>query len=161
MIWYRAKVLRVLRDDFDYKPAVPGLQSVSFNAVTRHIRKQGGNEYDGAIGFMLVQCNALMTMSGDDAEAQAFVVRIQSIAERLMPNANCDLPISSAIHCGAGGRVRTSNHPEPLRQPLSQPVGEPGKALLSMFARRAIFDGGHRGAGIAGRAGGVAETASA
>jgi len=36
---------------------------------------------------MLVQCNALMTMSGDDAEAQAFVVRIQSIAERLMPNA--------------------------------------------------------------------------
>jgi hypothetical protein len=40
MIGYRAKVLRVLRDDFDYKPAVPGLQSAPFNRVTRDIREQ-------------------------------------------------------------------------------------------------------------------------
>jgi hypothetical protein len=92
MIGYRAKVLRVLRDDFDYKPAVPGLQSVPFNRVTRDIREQGGNEYDAAIGFMAVQCDILLTKRGDDAEVQAFVARIESIAERLMPKTKLGEP---------------------------------------------------------------------
>ncbi len=59
MIWYRSKVLNILENEFEYKPAVPGWQSKQFNAVTRHLKKQGGNEYDGAVGFILVQINSL------------------------------------------------------------------------------------------------------
>jgi hypothetical protein len=83
-IWYRSKVLRVLQDEFDYKPAIPGWQKETLNGVTRHIKARGGNEYDGAIAFMLVTITA---MSGADGEARAFMREKQDIAARLMPRA--------------------------------------------------------------------------
>lgn len=83
IIWHRTKVLQVLKDHFQYKPAVPGWQSDIFNNVTRYnIRKQNGNEYDGAIAFMLVQINSLM---GDDPEAKAFIREVEIVAAKLMP----------------------------------------------------------------------------
>ena len=51
LIWFRTKVLRVLRDELKYDPAVPGVQSEVFNALTKQIRKIGGNEYDAAVAF--------------------------------------------------------------------------------------------------------------
>lgn len=81
LIWFRYKVLTVLEQEFDYRPATRGLPKGPFNALTRHIRKLGGNEYDGAIAFMLVQAGAL---TGDSADAQAFIARVESIAASLM-----------------------------------------------------------------------------
>lgn len=59
MIWYRSKVLSILIEKFNYKPAAPSHQAIVFNAITKKIKKKGGNEYDGAIGFMLVQLESL------------------------------------------------------------------------------------------------------
>lgn len=84
MIWYRSKVLRVLKEEFRYEPAVPGWQSETFNGITRHMKGQGGNEYDGAIAFMLVTVSA---MTGTDMKAQAFMREKQEIAAQLMPRA--------------------------------------------------------------------------
>jgi len=55
IIWYRTKVLRVLRDLFFYEPNLSGFQREAFNEATRQIRKFGGNEFDAAIAFMYVQ----------------------------------------------------------------------------------------------------------
>lgn len=83
MIWYRTKVLSVLSEQFGYKPDVPGMQSEIFNSVTRQIKKQGGNEYDGAIGFMLVLTDSMQ--SDTNKEVLEWKTRITQIAHSLMP----------------------------------------------------------------------------
>jgi hypothetical protein len=40
MIWYRTKVLHVLKEAFQYKPTMLGWQSEIFNGVTRQIRSR-------------------------------------------------------------------------------------------------------------------------
>ncbi|RRQ20187.1 hypothetical protein D5687_10645 [Guyparkeria sp. SCN-R1] len=82
-IWYRTKVLRILRESFGYEPAVPGWQSKVFNDVTKHAKKQGGNEYDGAIVFMIVQIEALK--DSEDLEVIEWKSRMSSIVSSLMP----------------------------------------------------------------------------
>jgi hypothetical protein len=59
LVWFRTKTLRVVKVDLGYDAAVPGMQTASFNAVTRNARNAGGNEYDAAIAFMLVQLGML------------------------------------------------------------------------------------------------------
>jgi hypothetical protein len=59
LVWFRTKTLRVIKVDLAYDAAVPGMQTTTFNAVTRSARSAGGNEYDAAIAFMLVQLGVL------------------------------------------------------------------------------------------------------
>jgi len=84
IIWYRTKVLHVLKEAFQYKPTMLGWQSEIFNGVTRQIRKQGGNEYDGAVGFMLVMARSLPDPT--TPEARAFIARVEVTAATLMPH---------------------------------------------------------------------------
>ncbi|MEQ1863549.1 MAG: hypothetical protein ABL996_02735 [Micropepsaceae bacterium] len=88
IIWYRTKVMRILYDEYAYQPAVPGWQTEGFNRVTRHIKERGGNEYDGACAFMLVQISVLNQISALDrgaTESQGFIERIERTTARLLP----------------------------------------------------------------------------
>lgn len=92
LIWHRAKVMQVIHSEFDYKPAVPGWQGDIFNAVTRQIRKRGGNEFDSACAFMLVQAAAV---SGGDKASREFSERIRSKAIALVSRCNLAADILS------------------------------------------------------------------
>ena len=83
MMWYRAKVLKIIEKDYVYKVAVPGWQTKIFNETTRHIKQQGGNEYDAAISFMLIQSNSIIDTKAE--EAKSFIENIEYISMRLMP----------------------------------------------------------------------------
>jgi hypothetical protein len=83
LIWYRTKVLRILTYEFDYKPAVPGWQTQVFNSLTKQIKNQGGNEYDGAIAFMLVQ---IASIHVDDDKSRNWKNRMMEKIDFLMPN---------------------------------------------------------------------------
>lgn len=67
LTWFRSKVLAVLEQELSYKPSVPGLQSATFNAITKQGRGAGWNEYDAAIAFMLVQLGVLPKPLSADA----------------------------------------------------------------------------------------------
>lgn len=75
LIWYRSKALRVLRDQYDYNPAVPGSQAAVFNACIKQVRTNVGNEYDAAIAFMLIQMDALVGKSDSNDRFIDMVVR--------------------------------------------------------------------------------------
>ena len=85
LIWYRTKVLRVLKEEFDYYPAIPGFQMEVFNACTRQVRSNGGNEYDAAIAFMMIQISALM---GNSDSNRAFTNRVVARAYYCVEKAN-------------------------------------------------------------------------
>ncbi len=63
--WFNAKVLRVLTADMGYDPAVPGMQSASFNGVCKIEREIGGNEYGAAIMFMCIQLMVIRTSGAE------------------------------------------------------------------------------------------------
>lgn len=65
------------------RDVTPGWQSEVFNGVTRHIKKQGGNEYDGAIGFMLVQIESLQ--DDTNQEVLEWKNRMTQVAHSIMP----------------------------------------------------------------------------
>ena len=69
LVWFRTKALRVVTQDLAYNAAVPGFQGAVFNAVTRQVRTNAGNEYDAAIAFMLVQLGSLSTPLDEKATA--------------------------------------------------------------------------------------------
>ena len=82
IISYRSKVLRVLDQEFNYKPAVPGQQAQVFNAITKQIKERNGNEYDGAIAFMMIQIDSLM--SNSNPEVIEWKNRTTSIINEIM-----------------------------------------------------------------------------
>jgi hypothetical protein len=59
LIWYRAKVLEVLKREFGYELPRDKTSAGLFNHVSRRVRALGGNAYDGAIAFILVCTRAL------------------------------------------------------------------------------------------------------
>ncbi len=68
LMWFRAKTLRVLRDDCRYDPAVPGKQSEPFNLATKLARDLKGNEYDAAVMFLGSCIMLLESLSGPVAD---------------------------------------------------------------------------------------------
>ena len=72
IIWHRSKVLNVLKTMFQYDPNLSGPQRATFNAVTKQMRKIGGNEYDSAVAFMLVQLDAGPGLEGGDDDWKRF-----------------------------------------------------------------------------------------
>jgi hypothetical protein len=75
-IWLKAKTLKVLRDDYDYSPAVPGLQNGVFNGVIRHISDIDGSERDAAALFMMAQIGTMGDPYSLDEEGKEFVRRV-------------------------------------------------------------------------------------
>lgn len=68
LVWFRTKTLKVITEDLQYKPAVPGFQTTAFKSVTRAARANRWNECDAAIAFMLVQLGALPRPLEDDSQ---------------------------------------------------------------------------------------------
>ncbi|WP_347311531.1 hypothetical protein [Defluviimonas sp. SAOS-178_SWC] len=64
---FGGKVLRVLKEKYEYDPVGPG-QPVTMRRVCKMIRKNGGNEYDAALVFMLSQ----LQMLSDDTSTYPF-----------------------------------------------------------------------------------------
>ena len=69
LIWFRTRVLSILKNNLKYDPAVPGIQSPAFNAITKHYRANDWNEYDAAIGFMLVQLGLISKPLSSESRA--------------------------------------------------------------------------------------------
>lgn len=59
LIWFRARVLQILKSELDYNVATPGHQQESFNRATREAYENNLNEYDSAIAFMLITLSTL------------------------------------------------------------------------------------------------------
>lgn len=55
----QTKALQVIRNELSYDAAIPGHQLDTFDWSTRQVKTYGGNEYDAAITFMLVQLGTL------------------------------------------------------------------------------------------------------
>jgi len=72
IIWHRSKVLNVLKTMFQYEPNLRGPQRATFNGVTKQMRKLGGNEYDSAVAFMLVQLEVGSGLTGGDDDWKRF-----------------------------------------------------------------------------------------
>lgn len=83
MISFRAKVMAVLQQEFGYKPAVPGWQGQLFNTLTQTVKKGGGNEYDGAVAFMLALSKSLPE---EDEEVRRFKEKTFTTATALVPS---------------------------------------------------------------------------
>lgn len=83
LIWFRAKVLQVLRIDFNYEPAVPGVQTKVFNTVTKEVRKSKGNEFDAAVAFMVIQADAIK--DSEDPEVIEWTRLVASNVNNILP----------------------------------------------------------------------------
>jgi hypothetical protein len=86
LVWFRAGALRVITKDFSYEPAIPGFQSDAFNSITREIRKSGGNQYDAAIFFMLVQFDSMSKPY--DPKAKEFIAAKLSLIKKIVERSN-------------------------------------------------------------------------
>ncbi|HQX27063.1 MAG TPA: hypothetical protein PKX38_03905 [Alphaproteobacteria bacterium] len=78
MLWFKAKVLRVLKYNFGYEPG--SFQFGTLNEVCKQARLQKVTEYDGAIMFMFVQINSL----DPNIKTQEFVKKHLSIIYSLL-----------------------------------------------------------------------------
>ena len=54
MMSLRYKTLQVLDQQFSYTGVIPA-ETTLFNEVTRDVKKNGGNEFDAAVTFMLIK----------------------------------------------------------------------------------------------------------
>jgi hypothetical protein len=70
-IWFQTKVLQILRNQYDYVPAK--FQMGVLNSSSRQMRENGGNEYDAAIAFMLIQVGSL---SGETESNEDFITKV-------------------------------------------------------------------------------------
>ena len=57
---------------FQYEPKLKGSQRDTFNAVTRQIKSIGGNQYDAAVAFMMVQLDSGSGLEGGDENWKRF-----------------------------------------------------------------------------------------
>lgn len=69
LVWFRTRVLSILKFSLKYDPAVPGFQSPVFNKLTKQYKANDWNEHDAAIGFMLVQLGAMLKPLSPEARA--------------------------------------------------------------------------------------------
>ena len=76
-IWLRAKSLKLLKDHYEYEPAVPGFQTGVFGGCVKHVLSVEGSEHDVAALFMISQVGIMGNPNNLDAAGQAFVRRIK------------------------------------------------------------------------------------
>jgi hypothetical protein len=81
IISFRSKTLDVIIREFNYNPAIPGVQSASFEHATKIIKDQGGNEYEAAVAFMLEQ---VKQVPSNDPNAAAWTQAIVSTCAKLV-----------------------------------------------------------------------------
>ena len=67
----------MLKDEYDYNPAVPGFQNEVFGGCIRHVLSVGGSERDAAALFMLSQVGMMSDPLQLDEVGQSFVRRIR------------------------------------------------------------------------------------
>lgn len=72
-IWLKAKTLRVLKEEYGYNPAVPGIQTAMFNGCIRHVLSAGGAERDAAALFLITQVGMMSDPKNLDDRAKDFV----------------------------------------------------------------------------------------
>lgn len=86
MLRFKQKTLGVIVSELEYNPSVPGIQGASFNQAARFVKQQGGNEYDAAIAFMLIQIGVMLDSGGGNIDdSRAFIRDKYKLIESLIP----------------------------------------------------------------------------
>ena len=78
-IWLKAKTLKLLKEHYDYEPAVPGFQNGVFNGCVKRVLSVKGSEHDVAALFMISQISIMGNPKNLDEKGQAFVRRIRDL----------------------------------------------------------------------------------
>ena len=78
-IWLKAKTLKLLKDHYDYEPAVPGIQNAMFSGCVKRVLAVKGSEHDAAALFMISQLGIMGNPQNLDEKGQAFVRRIRDM----------------------------------------------------------------------------------
>ena len=86
MFSFRSKVIKVLKEHFLYKPTSP-LQRPILDGIILQAKRKGGNEYDAAIMFMMVQMNSL---EGTGPDVQSFIGTHANNIRRILSLARSD-----------------------------------------------------------------------
>ena len=79
-IWLKAKTLKLLKDHYDYEPAVPGFHNGVFGGCVNRGLSVRRNEYDAAALFVVSQIGIMGNPQVLDEKGKAFVRRIRDQA---------------------------------------------------------------------------------
>ena len=91
---FRVKVIAILKNDFSYEPDLSGDLYEIFKLLTKTTKKTGGNQYDAAIAYMLMQ---LEILGSSDETSYNFRYDLVSNACFLSKKAALDITRNTAM----------------------------------------------------------------
>lgn len=80
---FRSMTLSILKTYMKHEPSLKFGQKETFNEITTQVIKAKGNEFDAAIGFMIVQLNILLENALEKTDEKRLQETLNFVREKL------------------------------------------------------------------------------